>query len=119
MSCNRNRITISDGGSTGKRSVEEARRVSAKWHRCALPPGTSIGPPGSGGTAPSSSSLLLAMNSIGSSSLLKYGAVALRNLATLFLLQDTSIRILGERRVNLLPCLQEDLRIGKMTRRFP
>ena len=56
--------------------------------------GTSIGPPGSGGTAPSSSSLLLAMNSIGSSSLLESGAVALRKMATLFLLRDTSARVL-------------------------
>ena len=51
--------------------------------------GTSIGPPGSGGTAPSSSSLLLTMNGIASSSLLESDAVALRKMATLFLSQNT------------------------------
>ena len=38
VSCLRNRITISDGGSTGKRLVREALCVSANRHRCAPPP---------------------------------------------------------------------------------
>ena len=38
VSCLRNRITISDGGSTGKRSVREFLCVSANRHRSASPP---------------------------------------------------------------------------------
>ena len=73
----------------GNGRFERPVRFSRQAPYCSPSRGTSIGPRGSGGTAPSSVSLLLTMNDIASSSLLESGAVALRNLATLFLRQNT------------------------------